>query len=220
MTAIAHHPHRVTRAVDRVRDQLAGVAGVPLWSMDAAETVAAIGEVQAAKAQLAELEARLLTHAETLDVAGASGATSTANWLAHHTKTTRPAAHRIVRFAASLESRDLTRDALAAGRVHAEQAEVILRALADLPTDLDPALVQQAEAHLLELAADHDARDLKRFGRRILEVIDPDAADAHEAKLLEKEERDAAAACRLTMWEDGHGKVHGRFTLDLSLIHI
>ena len=31
---------------------------------------------------------------------------------------------------------------------------------------------------------------------------------------MEKEERDAAAATRLTMYDDGHGKVHGRFTLD------
>src|SRR4029079_18814556 len=44
--------------------------------------------------------------------------------------------------------------------------------------------------------------------------IDTEAADAHEAKLLEREERDAQAACRLTMWDDGHGKVHGKFTVD------
>ena len=214
MTAIAQHPHRVTRAVAGVRDQLAGVAGVPLWSMDAAETVAAIEDVHRAEAQLAELKTRLLTHAETLDVAGASGATSTANWLAHHTKTTRAAAHRTVRLAAGLESHDQTRDALAEGRVQVEQAEVILRALDDLPADLDPDLVQDAEAHLLAEAEHFDARALKRFGRRLLEVVAPDAADAHEAQLLEREERDAAAATRLTMWEDGHGKVHGRFTLD------
>ncbi len=100
------------------------------------------------------------------------------------------------------------------GRLHVEQAEVILRALDDLPADLDPSLVQDAEAHLLAEAEHFDARALKRFGRRLLEVVAPDAADAHEAQLLEREERDAAAATRLTMWEDGHGKVHGRFTLD------
>ncbi len=65
-----------------------------------------------------------------------------------------------------------------------------------------------------QLAADHDAKALKQLGRHILEVASPDAADAHEAKLLEREERDAAAATRLTMWDDGRGKVHGRFTLD------
>ena len=55
---------------------------------------------------------------------------------------------------------------------------------------------------------------MKRLGRRLLEVIDPEAADAHEAKLLETRGTRRQAACRLTMWEDGHGKVHGRFTLD------
>ena len=98
--------------------------------------------------------------------------------------------------------------------MHVEQAEVILNALADLPDDLDPDLADQAEAHLLEQAQHFDAKALKVLGRRILDVIDPDAADAHEATLLDKEERDAAAATRLVMYDDGHGKVHGRFTLD------
>ena len=91
---------------------------------------------------------------------------------------------------------------------------MILNALADLPDDLDPQLIEKAETHLLELAADHDAKALKILGRRILEVADPEAADAHEAALLEREERDAAAATRLTVWEDTHGRLQGRFTLD------
>ena len=94
-----------------------------------------------------------------------------------------------------------------------EQAEEILRAIGELPADLDPDQVAQAEAHLIGEAQHHDANDIKRLGRRLLEVIDPDAADAHDAALLEKEEADARAACRLIMWDDGHGRVHGRFTL-------
>ena len=104
---------------------------------------------------------------------GQSGATSTATWLAHHTKTTPAAAHRTTRLAAGLETHDQTREALAEGRVHVEQAEVILRALDDLPADLDPDLVQEAEAHLLAEAEHFDARALKRFGRRLLEVVAP-----------------------------------------------
>ena len=130
------------------------------------------------------------------------------------TRTTRPAAHRALRLARGLDGHDATRAALAEGRIHVEQAEVILRALTELPDDLDPDITLKAEQHLLELAADHDAKALQQLGRHILEVASPDAADAHEAKLLEKEERDAAAATRLTMWDDGRGKVHGRFTLD------
>jgi hypothetical protein len=32
--------------------------------------------------------------------------------------------------------------------------------------------------------------------------VAPDLADAHEAQLLEKEERDATAATRLNLWDD------------------
>ena len=214
MTAIAHQPHPVTRALAGVRDELGGATEMPVWSMDAAETTATLAEIQSAKAQLVELEARLLSHADRTEVAAHTGATSTANWHAHATRTTRVAAHRAMRLATGLEDHDLTRTALAEGRLHVEQAEAILRALADLPADLDPKLLVQAEQHLLEQAASFDAKALKHLGRRILEVACPEAADAHEAALLEREERDAAAATRLTMYEDGHGKVHGRFTLD------
>ena len=217
MTAIAHQPHPVTRALAGARDQLHSVAEVPIWSMDPTETTATIHELNALAAQVAELQARVLHHADRIDLATNTGATSTANWYAHQTRTTRPAAHRAMRMAKGLEDHDLTRAALAEGRVHVEQAEAILRALADLPTGLDPDLVDQAERHLLELAEVHDAKALKVLGRRILEVIDPDAADAHEAALLEREERDAQAATRLVIWDDGHGKTHGRFTVDSSL---
>ncbi len=182
--------------------------------MDADETTATLDQLTALTAQVAELQARLLHHAERIEVAGRSGATSTANWLAHQTRTTRPAAHRVMRLAEGLEDHDLTRTALAEGSIHVEQAEVILRAIAELPKELDSELAAQAEAHLIAEAAHHDARTLKILGRRILDVIDPDAADAHEARLLEREEHDAAAAARLTMWEDGHGKLHGKFTVD------
>ncbi len=217
MTAIAHHPHRVTRAIAGVRTDLASVADVPLWSMDAAEATATIDEVLAAESQLAELKARLLAHAGQIDVPGQTGATSTANWLAHRATLTKTQAHRTMRLAEGLESHQPTRAALAEGKVHVEQAEVITRAVDQLPDGLDPDLLADAERHLLSEAAHHDAKTLKILGRRLLEVIDPELADAHEAKLLDKEERDAQAATRLTMWDDGHGKLHGRFTLDSAL---
>jgi hypothetical protein len=214
MTAIANHPHRVTSAIADTRVRLASVAQVPVWSMDAIETTAAIADVQAAKAQLAEVEARLLSHATRIDIPATTAASSTANWHAVATTTTRAQAHRTMRLADGLETHDLTRAALAGGAVHVEQAEVILRALEQLPDDLDPDLTAQAEQELLAHAQHFDAKALKVLGRRILEVVSPETADAHEAALLEQEERAAAAATRLTMYDDGHGKVHGRFTLD------
>ena len=214
MTAIAQHPHRVTSAVADARSALGSVAAVPLWSMDPAETTAAIDDVLRAEAQLAELKARLLTHADRTEVAAQTGATSTANWHAHTTRTTRVQAHRTMRLAEGLDGHDRTRTALATGAIHVEQAEAILRGLTELPDDLDPKDLEKAERHLLDQAATFDAKALKHLGRHILEVTSPDAADAHQAALLEREERDPAAATRLTIWDDGHGKIHGKFTLD------
>jgi hypothetical protein len=212
MTAIANHPHRVTSAVAAVRAELTSVAGVPVWSMDRAETAATLAELKSLAGQVAELQARVLVHADRSELACHGAATSTAHWYAVTTQATRARAHRLIRLAHGLDTHEPTRAALAEGRVNTEQAEVILSALGELPDDLDPELATQAEAHLVELGADHDAKALRTLGRRILEVVSPETADAHEAKLLDREERAAAAATRLTMWEDGHGRVHGRFT--------
>ena len=141
------------------------------------------------------------------------GATATANWLAHQTKATRPDAARAVRLGYDLATHDLVRDALARGDLRVDQAQVIIRAVKALPDDLDPDLLIRAERHLVAAAAEHDARTLAILGRRLLEVVAPDLADQHEADLLEREEAKAAQSCRLTMSDDGHGRVHGRFTL-------
>ena len=180
MSAIANHPHRVSSAVAGVRSALASVAAVPVWSMDATEP-AVIDDVLRADAQLAELKARLLAHADRIDIAAETGATKTATWHAHQPRTRRPVAFAAIRLATGLDTHGLTRTALAQGRVHVEQAEAILRALADLPDDLDPHIAEQAERHLLEQAASFDAKALKHLGRRILQVASPDAADAADA---------------------------------------
>jgi hypothetical protein len=104
--------------------------------------------------------------------------------------------------------------ALAEGRITLEQAEVIVDAVDKLPTDLvSTDTIAQAKAFLLAHAGDHDAKALRILGRRLLEVLDPAAADAEEARRLEGEEQDARAKASFTMSSDGHGKVYGRFTL-------
>jgi hypothetical protein len=68
MTAIAHHPHRVSTAVTHARTALAGVAEVPVWSMDAGETTTILADLCALAAQVAELEARVLSHADRIEI--------------------------------------------------------------------------------------------------------------------------------------------------------
>jgi hypothetical protein len=112
-----------------------------------------------------------------------------------------------------------TRAALAAGRINLDQARVVLAAVGDLPADLVGAdVAADAEAHLLELAdldgpTRLDPKALRIAGRKILEVVAPDVAEADEQRRLEGEERRAAATASFSMRSDGHGSVIGRFKI-------
>ena len=213
MTAMTTPRHRVSAATAQMRGLADAVADASVWSMDERETASTLVELTRLEAQVVELKARVAAHADDLHVGQDAGASSAANWLAHETKTTRAAAHAAVRLGRDLEAHPATRDALAAGDVHADQARVVVRWVDDLPDTLERDLVERAEAHLLERAKDHDAKALNRLGRRLFEVIAPEEADAREAALLAKEEAAAAKACWLTMHDDGRGKTHGRFTI-------
>ena len=213
MTAMTTPRHQVASATAHLRVLVDSLVEVSVWSMDAVETAATLVELTRLESQVVELRSRVAAHADELQVGAEVGATSTANWLAHRTRQTRPDAARTVRLGYDLATHDLVRDALARGDLRADQAGVIIRAVKALPDDLESDLVIRAERHLVAAAAEHDARTLAILGRRLLEVVAPDLADQHEADLLEKEEAKAAQSCRLTMSDDGHGKVHGRFTL-------
>jgi hypothetical protein len=214
MTALAQHPHPVLTAVSSVRAELAGARDLPVWSMTADQTKAALADVEAHEAQTAALKSRLLRHAESIDLPAEHGARSAANWLAQRHKLTRRESHRQRFLADALARHPAVEQAMDEGRVNLEQAHAILRGLQALPENLDAELKARADTHLVGLAKDFDAKALKNLARTILEVVAPELADEHLAKQLEKEEADAAAAARFSIWEDGHGKVHGKFTLD------
>ena len=217
MTAIATPRHRVSVATAHVHAELDAVADASVWSMDPTETSATLVALVRAEARLAELKARVAAHADDLHVGAEAGAASTARWLAHATRAGAPAAHRTIAFAHALETRELVRDGLAHGVLLADQAEMIVQALDRLPADLDGSVVREAEAHLVRQAREHDPRALRILGKRLLDVVAPDVADAHEAKLLEREDAEAARATRLAMVDDGHGRTHGRFTVPTAV---
>ncbi len=207
--------HPIRSAITRIDEAIKDVRDVPAWSMAPAETREAMVEITRLNAAIAELEARVAAHGQTVEVEADSGATSTAHWWAHQTKQTRAGAHRKTKLAAALaaEAHEPVRVALADGRLLVDQAEVIIAAVDALPDDLDPELVADAQARLIGYAAVHDAKALRILGKRILDVVAPEVGEAHEANVLEREERDAEAAATFRMFEDGHGKWHGRFTL-------
>jgi hypothetical protein len=209
MTAQTTPRHRVSAATAQMRAAADAVVDASVWSMDVAETGQTLIELSLLKAQVAELESRVAAHADDLHVGQDVAASSAANWLAHETRQTRAQTNRTVRLGHDLETHTLTREALAAGAVCEEQARVVVQAVDRLPTEHQ----QRGEAHLLAEAEHHDAKALRILGKRLYEVVDPDAADAHEAQLLEREEAAAAKTTELRMWDDGHGKTHLRGTI-------
>ena len=211
MTAMVTHSsrHLVSWTVAAIHEQFDDVTEASLWSMSPDETASTLAELTRLVTRAQELELRVAEHAKETGVGESAGATSTANHWAHATHQTRAEAHRKMRLAKALATRPALRAALAAGDLLVDQARVIAAAVDAVPAEYADA----AERMLIGFATDHDAKALKILGMRILEYLDPEAAEAHEAAQLDEEERAANAATRLTMTADGHGKVYGRFTL-------
>ncbi len=199
----------------RLNARLDELAGTDVWTMDHRETAETIVELQRAQAKLAAAQATLLAHAERIDVAQLSHATSTAAWLRGEVPLTPRQAKQAVALAGSLDSGryPATAEALAAGDLQHDQAVVIVAAVDALPDRLFAEDRSRAEAHLVGLGRTYDARQLRHLGKHLLEVVDPEAAEQEMAKRLEAEEEAAARATSFALVDDGKGKAHGRFTV-------
>ena len=95
--------------------------------------------------------------------------------------------------------------ALADGRLHLDQARVIVKALDALPDDVSVEVKQLAERRLVEDAEQFGPTDLARLGRRVLDVVAPEVGDEQERRALERAERKAEAVTRLDFKRRGDG---------------
>ena len=214
MTAIAQWDDHPVVAIARwLEVDLAEVIDRPMWSMTTQDAEKALVSLTRVRGQLDALLLTVLRQADAVGAGMDTGATSTTNWWSHATRTTRAEAHRMVRLAAALDEHGEVARALASGDLRTDQAKVITDAVDDLPDEVADWVPAEATTFLLDKAAEHDAKELRVLGRRLLEAVDPEAADAEEARRLEQEERDAEAKASFTMTDDGHGSCHGRFTI-------
>jgi hypothetical protein len=158
----------------------------------------------------------LVAEADRSAVASESGMTGTGAWLAASTRRDGGQAQRDVRLATALD-RGLaaTREALAAGEVSTEHAQVIASATAQLPDGLDRAERTAIETALVRRAKLVDPGTLRRDGRRALAAVARSQAevDAHEDRVLRTQEEEALAKSRLTFHHNGDGTTSGHFTL-------
>ena len=201
--------HPILAALTAIEQALDETAAVDPIFLSTADKRCALRQASALSGRLEGLLLQVLAAAD--DVAEADGARDAGAWLAHATRRDPAEGRRLLRLARSLGSRPAVGPALRDGSVSPAQAAVIDHAVGELPDDLDEQVRRQAEEHLVEQAARFAPRDLKRLGRRVLQVVDPDAEDAHEQRLLEREDVDAARRTFLRTRPNGDG------TTDLHL---
>jgi len=205
--------HQVDRGIAAIDDVLSGLGEVSLLGLDAEAAGVSLVALARLEARVVELKHRVLAHGAEVAVEATCGATTTATWFAHATRTTVRTSRRGVLFAEALGRYEVLRAAMAGGGVNLEQGEVIARALDALPADVASWVRVEAEQTLVDLAARHDAQQLRVLGDRILYVVAPEVGEAHEAKQLADAEAAAEKATTLSLTPDGTGKVHGRFTI-------
>ncbi|WP_457189156.1 DUF222 domain-containing protein [Nocardioides sp. P5_E3] len=203
--------HPIIAAACDVRASLKAVAGANPTFMTVDEKAAALRELAAAEAQLVELRLRILAGAG--DLAADTAARDAAGWLAQHTRTSYADARADLRLAGALDrDRPVLAAAMREGAASLAQARVIDRALGLLPAGVDAGTVALAEAHLVDRAGEFGPKELGRIGRRILDVVAPEIAEATEAARLADLETHAEQHTRLTMRRlgDGTTRISGR----------
>jgi len=205
--------HQVDRGIAVIDEVLSGLGEVSLLGLGQEATGVSLVALARLEARVAELKHRVLAHGTEVAVEQTCGATTTATWVAHATRTTVRASRRAAFFAEALGRYEVLRAGMAAGGVNLEQGEVIVRALDAIPAEVPSWVRGEAEQALVELAARHDAQHLRVLGERILSIVAPEVGEAHEAKQLAEIEAAAERATSLSLTPDGTGKVHGRFTI-------
>lgn len=205
MTQALEQPtHPILAATRRIGVALDEAAGVNPVFMDTGEKATALRSLSCLEARLDELRLRILAGAG--DVAATIGSRDVASWQSAQLHMRHEDARADADLAAALDRRYPTlAAAMADGMVNRAQALVIVRALDALPGDLEPAVLVKAEAHLVDHCGQFGPKVLARLGRRILEVVAPEIAEAVQARRLAEMEKHAEEKTRLSLRALGDG---------------
>ena len=205
--ASAHLAHAHEVALDRVhRDEL-GQLLVTLATLES---------------QTEALRLKVLAEAERRQVAADEAATGTDAWAAALTGTTREINAGGLHLAELLKTKyHHTREAYAAGQLRADQVRVIVRAAEQAPLETTVEQLAAAEEVLVNKATGvgtrsgrpMNAKRLRQAARRMLDIVDRDLADKHEAIMLGRESRRAKHETYLALHDNGDGTYSGKFTI-------
>ena len=195
--------HPVLRSLEAIDAALKDVADVDPTFLPTGDKRRALSRLSELSGRLDELLLRVLATAD--DVAEVDGARDAGAWLAQRTRRDPAEARRLLRTARTLAAHPDSATALREGRATTHQVAAVLRAVEELPADLAAQTRTDAERHLLAQTATFDPRRLRVLGRRVLQVVDPDADDEHERRLLERQEAEATRRTFLRTRTNGDG---------------
>ncbi|KRF06456.1 hypothetical protein ASG88_20120 [Nocardioides sp. Soil777] len=140
------------------------------------------------------------------EVTEEKGDRDVAAWCQRELLVDRGAARRDMTLAGALERRwTVLAQAHRVGDVSTAQADVVARALDDLPDDTPSDIRAEAERVLVGYAATFAPKELRRLGSRILDIVAPGVGEEQERKKLEGEERKAPKTTSLTTRSHGDG---------------
>jgi hypothetical protein len=163
--------HPVTALVARFHDELDHLEAT-YWSMSEKELVATLPALTRLRQRVTSLELSVAHQADTTGLGTEVGAADTGAFWANAARRPKGIAKHRLQLAATLDKHPTTRDAMAAGNLAEDQAAVIVRCV-----DALPVMQAEAEAHLVGLAAEHDAKTLAILAKKVLETVAPDLAD-------------------------------------------
>lgn len=196
--------HPILDATASIEASLKSVADVNPTFMSTGDKATALRELVRVEAMLAELQLRILPDAG--DVAEQTAARDIAEWLTTHTRSRHEDARADLSLAVALDRRwTVLAQAVRDGKANVAQAQVIVRALDALPREVPDDVLARAEETLVGHAAHFGPRPLARLGRRILDALAPEIAEAAEARRLAALEAQAHRQTRLTLRRSGDG---------------
>ena len=162
--------------------------GVEPWRLVETELVSVTGALTQHIVECEALRVRLVADLESRGTAKATGAVSTAAWLAGTSRMSPGAATGIVKLGQTLTEWADTAGALAAGRISVAHAKVIVGFFARLPDGVPAEALPECERYLLDAAGSENPVELARRAaalRHLLEPVEGAVPDAENAELNE-----------------------------------
>jgi hypothetical protein len=167
--------------------------------------------VDAVQALAVEAQATLVRFVREIDarrMAVKHSAASAAVWLRNRYLVSIRSAHQLVRLAKRIDAApSVVGDGVASGAVNLDQADVVTRAVARIPSSVGVDIRERGAAELVRWCGELDPELLKRVGDRILSIAAPEVADELDRKAAEQAEARRAAGAVLH-----HGLRWGRLS--------